>query len=54
MDAPFEEFVTLGRDADGHSTTNTRRYGFIAIPQVHAVEELLRKTLLTEPSSTEP
>jgi hypothetical protein len=45
-DLVFEELVTVGRDSDGHSTTGTRRYGFMAIPQVHTVEELLRKALL--------
>jgi hypothetical protein len=46
-DLVFEEFVTTGRDSHGHSTTSTRRYGFMAIPQVHAIEELLRKALLS-------
>ena len=47
-DLVFEELVTVGRDGDGHTTTNTRRYGFMAIQRVHEVEELLRKVLLPE------
>ena len=41
----FEEFTTVG-NSDGHATSTTRRYGFMAIPRVHEVEELLRKVLL--------
>jgi hypothetical protein len=44
-DLVFEEIVTIGRDNDGHRTTNTRRYGFIGIDGVREVEDLLRKTL---------
>jgi hypothetical protein len=46
-DLVFEEFTTLGTDSDGARTTNTRRYGFMAIRRVHEVEELLRKALLS-------
>jgi hypothetical protein len=45
-DLIFEEIVTYGRDSHGHSTSSTRRYGFMAIPRVHEVEELLRRALL--------
>jgi hypothetical protein len=47
-DLIFEELITFGSDSDGHRTTNTRRYGFMAIPRVHEVEELLRKALPSE------
>jgi hypothetical protein len=46
-DLVFEELITLGTDSDGHRTSNTRRYGFMAIQRVHEVEELLRKALLS-------
>ncbi len=46
-DLVFEEFTTLGTDSDGHPTSSTRRYGFMAIQRVHEVEELVRKVLLS-------
>ena len=45
-DLIFEEVVTVGRDSDGDPTTHTTRHGFIAVPQVRDVEELLRRVLL--------
>ncbi len=46
-DLVFEEFTTFGTDSDGHTTSNIRRYGFMAIERVHEVEELLRRVLLS-------
>jgi hypothetical protein len=47
-DLVFEEVITLGTDGDGRSTTNRRRYGFLAVPEVRRVEELLRRVLLPD------
>lgn len=44
-DLVFKEIVTEGRDSDGHRTTSTTRYGFLAIDSVHEVEKLVRATL---------
>ncbi|MCE9530678.1 MAG: hypothetical protein K8T89_06060 [Planctomycetes bacterium] len=45
-DIVFEETtVTFGRDADGNRTAQTNRNGFMAIENVRAIEELLRKAL---------
>jgi hypothetical protein len=42
-DLVFEEYTTRG----SNNNTSTTRRGFLAIPNVHQVEELIRKTLLT-------
>lgn len=48
-DLVFEELVTVGRDSDGHRTTNITRRGFLAIDNVREIEELVRKALLPDP-----
>jgi hypothetical protein len=45
-DLVFEEIVTRSTDTDGNWQTHRTQYGFLAIDNVRAVEELLRKTLL--------
>lgn len=47
-DLVFEEVVSFGRDSDGDRTTNTTRYGFLAIEEVREVENLLRTALLSD------
>jgi hypothetical protein len=44
-DLVFEEYTTRG----SNNTTTTTRRGFLAIPNVHQVEGLIRKTLLGPP-----
>ena len=44
-DLVFEEFTTVSHTGDGPHTSTTRR-GFLAIDDVHAVEDLVRRTLL--------
>jgi len=49
----FEEFITFGRNSDGHTTRSTTRRGFMYIEGVRAVEELLRQALLSEAAAGE-
>lgn len=46
-DLVFEEVVAVGRNSDGDRTTTTTRHGFMAIDNVHEVEKLLRRVLLS-------
>jgi len=45
-DLIFEEVISFGQTSRGARTTSTTRHGFLAIPDVRAIEELLRKALL--------
>ena len=47
-DLIFEEFITYGRNSDGHRTSNIKRHGFMAIDGVREVDELIRQALLSE------
>jgi len=49
----FEEFVTIGHDSDGHVSRSTTRRGFMYVDNVRAVEELLRKALLSDATRVE-
>jgi hypothetical protein len=46
-DLVFEEIMSIGRDSDAHRITRLTQRGFLAIDKVRAVEELLRKALLS-------
>lgn len=45
-DLILEEYMTIGRDSDGHQTSNMRRHGLMGIANVREVEELIRKGLI--------
>ncbi len=47
-DLIFDEFVTVGTNSKGHRTTHTQQHGFVGIPNVRTVEDLLRSTLLPD------
>jgi len=44
----FEELVSFSRNSRGHVSRSTTRRGFMYIDNVRAVEELLRKALLSD------
>lgn len=50
-DLIFEEQWIIGRNSRGHVTKTCRQHGFIGIPHVREIEDLLRKTLVPRPES---
>src|SRR5438270_640660 len=44
-DLVFQELVSTSRDSHGNLRTNSTERGFLAIADVHAVEDLIRQTL---------
>lgn len=48
-DIVFEDAFTFHRDSRGSMRTSRTPRGFIAIPRVKEIEELIRKALLSEP-----
>ena len=49
-DLVFRELVSTSYDSDGDRRTTRTRIGFIGIDRVREVEDLLRKTLIREPT----
>lgn len=45
-DLILEEYITYGRDSDGHRTRHPKRHGLMAIDQVREVEELIHQALV--------
>ncbi|MCA9071931.1 MAG: hypothetical protein KDA84_23545 [Planctomycetaceae bacterium] len=45
-DLILEEFVTYGRDSDGHRTRHRKLHGLMAIAHVRDVEELIHRALV--------